>query len=177
MSPQEEALETFEALESQVLREVHTNSPLPRSSTASPAGKKPAACSAVRGSLGGSGAGAAPSAGQWGPARGGDKPAVHDDEQEHVSHFEGQQGEGEEVEDVFQSDGEGHGHSLFGEGSQGAAAAGISHPLARRADGPSGAHQPAPVAAQRRGPPPVYCDDEGEAEMRAEVGWVGHGVG
>ena len=158
------ALQEFEALESQVLREVHTNSPAPHSS-----GSKKAPGSKGDAPRPPSVAGA--SAQQWAPqaaAEAGMEPenwvaAQHQDE------------------DVFASDGEGGVCSLFGEDSHAqAAAAGVAHPLACRVITFGGSSmlptQPAgvPAVAQRRGPPPVYCDEGDEGEMHAEVrcDWV-----
>lgn len=83
------------------------------------------------------------------------------------------EGDADDDEDVIQSDGEGHVRSIFGECTAAqAAAAGISHPLARRAAAVA-APQRAPGSAQL--PPPVYKEDEDEeeeqeGEMHAEVG-------
>lgn len=158
------ALQEFEALESEVLREVQTNSPAPHST-----GSKKVPGS--RGDVPRPRPAAGASAQQWSPqaaAQAGLEPenwgaAQHQDE------------------DVFASDGEGGVCGLFGEDSHAqAAAAGVAHPLACRGITFGGSSmfptQPAgvPAAAQRRGPPPVYCDEGDEGEMHAEVrcDWV-----
>ncbi|PRW20917.1 GPR1 FUN34 yaaH family [Chlorella sorokiniana] len=158
------ALQEFEALESQVLREVHTNSPLPHGSGS----KKPASSrggSALQQQLC-----SGPPAQQEqpaAPALGAFQAAVEPENWGALLQAD---------DDVFASDGEGGVRSLFGEGSQAqAAAAGIANPLACRAItfGASGAPQPQPAAAlgaaQRRWPPPVYCEEEDEGEMHAEA--------
>ena len=149
--PQVAALHEFEALESQVLREVHTNSPRPHGSGS----KKPFAGSSAAQLRQPA---AASSAQQQAPAEAGEEPENWD-----AAH--------EADEDVFASDGEGGVGGHFGESSLAqAAAAGVSHPLACRAIsfGAGNLHPAQPTAAPRRGPPPVYCEEE-ECEMHAEV--------
>lgn len=156
-----------------MLREVHINSPLPHGSAGKKAPAGSGSAGGGRAAAAGVAAGVPPSAQQWAA------PTAQLGQE-----LENWAAEQEVAEDVFESDGEGGVRSVLGEASQAqAAAAGVSHPLARIAatlgGGSLGAAQPGAVVApgMRRGPSQVYCDGDEAGEMQAEVSGGAEGLG